>query len=91
MIFLFSYAWLLSLASMLVTAFSDPGIVQRELDPCPPVRRKWVTEEGEVFEEGRKEEEGVEGVEVVEFKLVRVGRADGEGSCLIRCKWCQTW
>ncbi|SNX87570.1 related to ERF2 - subunit of a palmitoyltransferase [Melanopsichium pennsylvanicum] len=32
----FAYIWLLSVVNMGVTAFSDPGIIHRDLDPDPP-------------------------------------------------------
>ncbi|BGP43764.1 Eukaryotic peptide chain release factor GTP-binding subunit [Rhodotorula kratochvilovae] len=85
-VLVFAYVVLVMWSSMLRTAFSDPGILPRELDASPS--RKWVVR-SRSRADGEGEQEGgtaaPEGEWQVESRWVRV--RDGG---VVASKWCET-
>ncbi|GAA5894638.1 hypothetical protein JCM8208_006032 [Rhodotorula glutinis] len=78
-VLVFVYVVLVMWTSMLKTAFSDPGILPRNLDPSPP--RKWVLRSTS----GGGEGSASDGEWQVEAKWIRV--KDGG---VVASKWCET-
>ncbi|GAA5927124.1 hypothetical protein JCM3775_002452 [Rhodotorula graminis] len=78
-VLVFVYAVAVMWTSMLKTAFSDPGILPRDLDPAPP--RKWVLRSASQGGEGSASD----GEWQVEAKWIRV-----KGGGVVASKWCET-
>ncbi|GAA5839844.1 hypothetical protein JCM9279_005183 [Rhodotorula babjevae] len=78
-VLVFGYVVLVMWTSMIKTAFSDPGILLRDLDPTPP--RKWVLRSTSHGGEGSASD----GEWQVEAKWIRV--KDGG---VVASKWCET-
>ncbi|KAL7337921.1 hypothetical protein BJY59DRAFT_417254 [Rhodotorula toruloides] len=68
---------------MLITAFSNPGIIPRNLDPDPP--RHWIPLDPSGSSTDAKDGEG-EGEWRVEMRYVEVLG----GKAVVGCKWCET-